>query len=184
MPTTYAKDDGPITKVVARVVKQYHRDLEAAGVTVEILIAANDEGPAVTAHGWPAQALAKINNLQNRAAGNADCRIVVADDCWKAKSPEEKEALIDHECHHFELVKDKYGGVRTDDLGRPKLRIRRHDWELGGFDVIARRRGSLAPEVQVAAKIKRRLEQLEIDWTAAELSASGVGSEEPAMAGA
>ena len=39
----------------------------------------------------------------------------------------ERRALLDHELHHLELKRDKKDRIRKDDLGRPLLRMRKHD---------------------------------------------------------
>ena len=52
---------------------------------------------------------------------------------------DKQRALLDHEVAHLELVRDDAGKVKTDDAGRPRLRIRPHDYQTGGFwDVIER----------------------------------------------
>ena len=165
--TTYTKDDGEAADVCAKMLKKYHSDLAACKVTVEVLFASNEEGPAVTKNGWPCAALAKINSLKDRAAGLADARIIVDYDVWERFDAKQRDALMDHELTHFELARTKDGSPKYDDLDRPKLKSKPHDWEVGGFDCIAQRHGSKAPEVVIEARIWHRLEQMEIDWNAA-----------------
>lgn len=44
--------------------------------------------------------------------------------------------------------------MKTDDVGRPKLKMRLHDWQMGGFREIAQRYGSDALEVVEARKFE------------------------------
>ena len=53
---------------------------------------------------------------------------------------------------------------KTDDAGRPRLKIRLHDWQLGGFAAVAERHGEHAPEVVEARKLAERFGQLLFDF--------------------
>lgn len=178
MPKTYSSDDGEVGDLIAKLMKTEYRALAEAGVTVEVFMARNDTGDAVTLHGWPCQAVIKINNLENRTAGLADARMIVDANRWERKSAGERRGLVAHELHHLDLIRHKQGQVKKDDMDRPRLRMRKHDWELGGFDTIAERYEADAPEVQVAARIWKRLDQMEIDWTTAAMKEATVDTAE------
>lgn len=173
----YCKADAAVASFVEDVMHQFHKDLVNADVTVEVLFAHADgecPGPPVTHNGYQALAVLKVNSQKDRVAGLADARIVVDGDGWEEWSEERRRAVIDHELYHLLLKLNKFGMVKTDDCHRPKLELRKHDWQLGGFEAIVRRHGVEAVEAQGLALAKRRLEQMEFDWDAAETAAMGV----------
>lgn len=184
MATTYTKagpgDDA--TKVLAQALVRYHQVLVNEKVTVEVLLASNPEGQPVMHHGWPACAVVKVNSLKDRAAGCCDARIVVDGDGFENWTAGKRLAVLDHLLEHLELLYDKEGAVKTDDLGRPRLRLKPHDWQMGGFDAICERHGANAVEGQALAKALKRLQQQQFDWDAAEVLA-GAGSEAGELAG-
>lgn len=170
MSKSYSADDGEIGDVIAKVMKSEYRSLHDAGVTVEAFTAANDTGPAVVLHGWPCSAIIRIKNLEDRTAGSADARMIVDRADWEGRSAAERRALVAGQLQRLTILRDKEtGDPKLDDVGRPRLRMVKPDWSVSGFDTIAERYGADAPEVQVAAKIKARLEQLEINWDDASL---------------
>lgn len=163
MPTTYAKADAKTVALVKKIMGQQYADLADAEVTIDVLFAHNEEGPPVTLHGYPCMAVIKVMSLKDRVAGSADVRLIIDGDGWKNWSDERKRALIDHELYHLEL-RVKNGKVKTDDIRRPLLRARKHDFEGGGFYTIIARHGKHAIEGQFAALIERRLTQQEFNW--------------------
>jgi len=149
MPTIYEKcdDDAPQTTVMRSMMQKYHTELVGAGVTVEILLASNDEGSAVKLHGWPCYATIKVMSYKDRVAGSADARMIIDLDRWKDLHAKQRDALVDHELEHLELVLDKLNNIKLDDIGRPKLRCKPHDFELTGFNSVIRRHEDAAIEV-------------------------------------
>lgn len=116
------------------VMKSHHPELLDAGVSVTALmvLAARDKngdakGPAIKFHGYPAVATIKITNNEDRVAGLTDCVINIDSDRWDELSKREREALISHELTHLE-----YTG-KMDNNGRPKLKLRLHDVQIGVF---------------------------------------------------
>jgi hypothetical protein len=177
MPT-YTKDDGSATAVMDQLVKLFHQDLSIAGVTVEILHAHG----GLKHHGYNAAAVVKVKSLADRAAGSADARIVVDGDGWEEWDRKRRQAVIDHELEHLEPQYDDGGELKRDDLGRPKLKLKLHDWHIGGFECIAQRNKEHALEAQQLARTWAGAKQLELDWDAAEmLAARGSGAEAGAV---
>jgi hypothetical protein len=150
MPTIYEKcdEDAPHTRVIRAMMAKYHEDLKKAGVTIECLLASNEDGNAVKLHGWPCYATIKVMSYKDRVAGSADARMVIDLDKWADLHENERNALVDHELQHLELVLDKFNHVKTDDIGRPKLRLRPHDYELSGFNSVVRRHEDASIEVR------------------------------------
>lgn len=46
-----------------------------------------------------------------------------------------------HELTHLEIQRDKDGAPKWDDLDRPKLKMRKHDYEIGVFVDVAKEYG-------------------------------------------
>lgn len=93
--------------------------------------------------------LCKILSSKDRAHGLGDVRITVDGDWWKDASEEQKRALLDHEMFHIALPKKQ----PLDEHGRPKLKMRKHDWQFGWFKSVAARHGLHSLECQQAKLI-------------------------------
>lgn len=139
---------------------RYHKPLKEAGVTIDLLLAhasrdQNDDpvGAAVKHGGYPAAAVIKIVSLKDRVAGLGDAQMIVDGDKWDEWTDAELDALLDHELTHLEIVVDKDGAIVQDDAGRPKLKIRLHDFQIGGFHSIAKKHKEDAFEVQSVATV-------------------------------
>lgn len=147
MPTTLSTPDkgAEIYRIAAAVIdkKGSLKDMREAGVTYDFLFAHNSEGPAVKLHGYPCAATIKINSYEKRVEGHADCVVKVDAHEWGRMDLVEREALLFHEFLHLVVVKDKekdkktgavtIHGPKTDDLGRPKLKMNLHDFQVGIF---------------------------------------------------
>jgi len=155
MGQTYTKADEGVRLVVASAMGDYHGDLVEAGVRVSTLMVAEydeesgDVLPTLKHQGYAAGATIKASSLKERALGIGDALLVIDTHTWDALDKAGRVALIDHELEHLQVLLDQGGGgAKVDDLGRPKLKLRLHDWQMGGFTSIARRHGLSAPEVQ------------------------------------
>lgn len=137
-------------EVLDTVIEEYHPHLREHGVTVGLLAAwpraGGDDAP-LKLHGYPCLAVVKVTPYRQRVQGIQDAVITLDGPAWERATEAERIALLDHELTHLELIRDDDGAVKTDDALRPRLKCRLHDWNLGGFEVIARRHGDAAPEV-------------------------------------
>jgi len=131
-----------------------HNPLLDARVKIDFVFAYADRdektgapiNDALTKNGCKALGVCRKIPLKDRALGRGDAEISIDGDWWKEDaSPEEQAALLDHELHHIEVKIDNRGPVR-DYLGRPVLRLRKHDHEFGWFTVIAARHGPNSQE--------------------------------------
>lgn len=95
-------------------------------------------------NGVPALGVAKIINLKDRAKGLGDAEICLDGFWWENHDEGEQRALLDHELTHLILTK------KTDDLGRPKLKLKKHDVTFGWFASVAQRHGVHSQEVKQA----------------------------------
>lgn len=109
-------------------------------------------GDAIKHNGVKALGLCRKIPLKDRALGRADTEITLDGQWWESASDEDRRALLDHELHHIAVKTDKRGLVR-DDIGRPMVQLRKHDFEVGWFTVIASRHGAHSQEQQQAAKV-------------------------------
>jgi len=148
MATTYQLADEPVKKVVDEAVKSWHRRLKDMNVRLGVLVAANGDGPAVRHNGYPALATIRVTPLKDRVTKGFDAELLIDEREWNGMKSEHRLALCDHELTHLVIVKDKKSGeVKLDDLGRPKLRSRKGDWNGGdGFAEVVERHGDFAVE--------------------------------------
>lgn len=137
---------------VATLIRRFYPDLDRVGVRIDLLMASTDaeDGHAVTHQGYPALAVVKILDLKNRTMDRGDAEIVIDRDAYDGMADEERDALLDHELYHLLTVNDKFGRPKMDDHDRPKLKMRKHDFQVGWFHEIARRHQINSQEVQQA----------------------------------
>lgn len=152
MTTTYALPSVEHREALQRVLDDHHGHLTDIGVSVQLLLAHSDNGkPALKHHGVPALAVTSLVSLKHRVLGLGDALITLDGDRWKSLAAKERLALLDHECHHLDLVCEE-GKPQIDSAGRPVLKLRLHDREFGWFDLIAERWGKSSQEVQQLAR--------------------------------
>lgn len=175
MATSYYRAGKDEVDLVNSVLRTFHPDLHQEELSVGVLmaVAAVDEqtgepkGHALTHGGYPAAAKIRIVGTRDRALGVEDVVITIDSAHWDDLSNDQRIALIDHELTHIELVRDKNGAFATDDLGRPKLKMRKHDWQVGGFDSVVTKHGDNAPEVTAVREVmgsERPMRQLVMHW--------------------
>lgn len=140
MPITYDPADKAVIDLASMVMKRHEPELHQAGVTFQILFARNsDHGPSVKLHGYPCAATIKINSYKDRVKGMPDCTITIDEREWLDANARRRESLLYHEFHHLELVytrptKKRPGkSIKKDDAGRPRLKMRLHDHQVGIF---------------------------------------------------
>jgi hypothetical protein len=154
MGKTYEKAPASVGKMAEKVMKSCHSDLHKQGVTIDFVFANNENGPAVSHGGYPAAAVCRILGLKDRALGRADAEITIDQSDWDAMSEAQQEALLDHEITHLTLARDsKTDEIRFDDLNRPRLKMKKHDFHFGWFESVARRHGRDSIEVYQARKM-------------------------------
>lgn len=136
-----------------------HKPLVDAKVKIDFVFAfgdRDDEGnlvsDALMLHGRKALSITRKLSLKDRVMGRGDAEISLDGDWWKETASEEMQrALLDHELHHVALKITK-GQLSFDSEGRPILRLRKHDVEVGWFAAIAERHGKHSVE-QMQAKM-------------------------------
>lgn len=155
----YQKCPPEVHAMAAEILREFesHQPVADAGVTFSLLFAfgARDENTgelvngAITHHGQRALGLCRIVNEKDRVKGCPDAEILLDGDYWPTVDEPAQRALLDHELHHIAL-KTKGEQLQFDCAGRPKLRMRKHDVEIGWFKCIAERHGPHSIERQQA----------------------------------
>lgn len=159
MPT-FQRADKSVNELAAELIGKYepHKPLAAVPVKLDFVFAyadTDDDGnpvnDALTLHGYKALGITRKLALKDRAMGRGDAEICMDGDWWQKASPDEQAALLDHELHHCSVKCDRAGNIQFDDLGRPQIKLRKHDVEVGWFAVIAQRHG-LASQERIQAR--------------------------------
>lgn len=165
MPTTLVLAPKEIHDMAREILRaEWHHDIRLGQgnedqdfIRLCIFLAHSDSSePPVKLHGYPCAAKIAIIPYKQRVDKRADAEITIDALWWDNATEPAQRALLDHEISHLELSKDDLGCLKTDDQGRPKLSLRLHDWQLGGFRAIAQRYGDNAPEVAMARDFQKR----------------------------
>lgn len=158
MPTKFERCDNSVYHMAKSILKEFesHGPLNDAKVTIDFVFAyadtddnGNPKGPALTKNGVKVGGICRKTSLKERALGHADAEISLDGDWWKDATEAQRRALLDHELHHIALDDD----AKTDDLGRPIIKLRKHDYEFGWFNIIAQRHGADSGECRQAKAI-------------------------------
>ena len=159
---TFQKCESDVEQIVDELLHEYqtHRQTVEAEVKVDLIFAfanvdedGEKKGVALKLHGIRALGITKATSLKDRVMGRGDVEILLDGDWWKTATIEEQRALVDHELTHIEVCVDEHGVIETDDYHRPIVKMRKHDYEFGWFNVIAERHGRSSIERQQAAII-------------------------------
>jgi hypothetical protein len=151
MPT-FKKCDESVREMADELIKQFHQHLLDNKVKLDFVFAYGDKdentgeliGNALTKNGCKALGVTRKLPLKDRAMGRGDAEIALDGDWWDGSTDAERRALLDHELNHIATR------GQTDDLQRPMLRLRAHDFEFGWFKVIAERHKQASQECQQA----------------------------------
>lgn len=168
MSKTYSAGSEDVLISLEQMMRANHPEL--AKVTIGTLFVFDDESDAqvLTHQGYSSLAVVKINSLRDRAAGATDALIVVDRAGWLELDKLSRDALVDHELMHLEHAEEeKTGKPRYDSLGRPKLRMRKHDHQMGWFDAVAARHKEASIEVRQARQLIATTGQLYFDFAGA-----------------
>lgn len=148
--------------LIVEFAAQGHKSLVDAGVKVDFVFAYPSEdaggvvkGAALRLGGYPCLGIARILGLKDRAMGRGDAEISLDGNWWASATVPEQRALLDHELHHLTVKEGKHGYER-DDLHRPRLKMRKHDYDFGWFTEIARRHGAASAECNQAGLIMKQ----------------------------
>jgi len=159
VPTTYTQATTETMTLLASARARYHSPRLSQELTIGVLMAS-----AVTQHGAAAIAKVRIVPLRDRAHGLPDVEILLDEQHWTESDRAHHMALLDHELTHLLPIEDSGGRLMVDDLGRPRVRLRQHDWQVGWFHEVAKRHGSRSVEVLQAHALADAYGQLYFDF--------------------
>jgi hypothetical protein len=162
MATTYTECPPDIKRRAMDIARQHHQHLLEGDVTIFFKWAENPDDVALMNGGYPAAATIKINSYEKRVEGMADATMTIDKEAWEELSEESQIALLDHELQHIDVRRNKAGAIKYDDANRPCLRLRKHDFQIGGFHSVAKRHGVDALEVQHVEKVNTVWKQMEL----------------------
>lgn len=135
-----------------------HKPLLDARVKIDLVFAfaeedehGNPKGPAIKHNGYAAAGEARILKLKDRVMGRGDAEITLDGNWWSAHTVQKQRGLLDHELHHLAVKTDKHGRIELDDMRRPALALRKHDFQFGWFVAVAGRNGADSVEQEQAA---------------------------------
>lgn len=159
MPT-FQKCDESVHEMAREILCQFpsHKPLLDARLKIDLIFALADrddhgviQNDALKLHGQKCLGIARKIKLKDRLMGRGDVEVTLDGDWWAEAGEEDRRALLDHELHHFMIEVDSNGKALTDDITRPKVVMRRHDYEFGWFEMIAARHGKHSQECKQAA---------------------------------
>lgn len=160
-----------VVKVMEDLISKYYGDLAEVKLKVDLLFVhapspkdGEEKAPALKHHGYQAAAIVKINSLEQRVKGAGDVTIIIDGDEWPHWSERRQQAVLHHEINHVVIKRDADGNVLSDDIGRPRVKLKLHDWELGGFACIAEKYGDDAPEKEAMNHVANEYRQLLFPW--------------------
>jgi len=191
MPTTYERANKAIEAMVQHALEQYHSELHKMGVTIDVMVAHAQDSEESDCHalkrsGYPIDAKIQVTSLVDRARGIADAKLTIDAYEWNRISDKMKAALIDHELTHLVLVEIKptkangfETGWKRDDLNRPKLRSRPHDYELAGYREVIERHGQHSHEAHQFAAFRDEFGQLNMFGPSTIQIADGTNGKKP-----
>lgn len=163
MPVCYDQGGHEVHAMAREILADHHPELWIQGgdeyVSLCILMAYRDDDsdePPVKHDGYPCAAVISVIPYKQRVDKRADAEIIIDQKKWVDFTEPQQRALLDHEITHLEIQVDEDGLVKTDDTGRPKLKLRNHDCQLGGFRAVAQRYGADAIEVTEARKFEEQ----------------------------
>jgi hypothetical protein len=160
--STYEKCPSDVRDLAQSIMEEHltYKEVLEAKVKIDFLFAYGEVGPdgesksnALTKHGMRALGITRKLGIKDRVMGRGDAEVALDGDWWKEATPLRRKALLDHELHHIEVRTDEDGVVLRDDLKRPKLRLRKHDVEVGWFAAVAGRNGSASLELEQAKSV-------------------------------
>ena len=159
MPT-FKKCDKAVHELSEAILKKFesHRPLIDTICQIDLVFAYCDRdedtgqplNDALSHGGRKALGVCRVIPLKDRVLGRGDAEISLDGDWWTDASDEQREALLDHEMHHISIKTSKRVYL-FDDLGRPQIKLRKHDVEVGWFACVADRHGANSME-QIQAR--------------------------------
>lgn len=164
MATVYDEAPEDLAAKVDDAMKRWHDELDKAGVEVGVLVADNlIDAPVKGYGGLPASGKIRVVSLKDRVKKKYDAELVLSARFVGGVAEQVLVAAIDGFLSALELIRDKDGFVKRDDLDRPRLRVKAPDFGVWGQWTTVKRHGDADAAVRA--------------WTHTEAAARGLGLE-------
>lgn len=172
MPVTYQRARDNVEGIVDELIDLYHAHLKEVDLSVGVRFAFPDAeeeeepGPAVKWNGFPCLFSVKKVPLEYRMWGVRDVVITVDHSQWEDMGDDRQRAALDEALSYVAVAKDKDGNVKSDDCGRPVLKINLPSWFLTGNVAVLSRHGEAAPSAAAILETCRnypKVRQLVLD---------------------
>lgn len=154
MPKSYETGHPEDYDLLHQVICEHHpnlaeRKIRCGIVRVGAALNKNGDatGPALKLLGSPCIAIIKLVPIKDRVHKGMDVEIQLSENEWDKVNEKVKLATLDHEVSHLEILRDRNGAAKTEDDGITQLRIKRHDFLIGGFHDVIERHGQSAVEL-------------------------------------
>lgn len=157
MGKLYSVADEQVQGLLQEAIGRWHEDLKEVGAYVLAILvdSEDDEKPALARGGYPLLACVSVVSTADRVTKQHDAEIHINAAEWGMMSNAQRLALLDHELSHLSVKcrkqKKSYTGPKVferDQHGRPELRLRNGDWNVGdGFKEVVERHGEAASEL-------------------------------------
>jgi hypothetical protein len=147
-----------VATMAQELIRRNFPDLQEVDTTFCFLFAfspTDDAGrkpPAVTHGGYPAAATIRQTSYKDRVSGLADVVVTIDGEMWEGMTDRQREALLHHEASHLELKRSEDGSPQVDDAGRPKFKMRKHDFQIGVFKSTMEKYGPDSLDLQVVSE--------------------------------
>lgn len=181
MPSIFIPADAKTEALVELAVKNWHPDLLKTETKIGTLLvlAGSENQPALKENGHQVDGTIKIVAPKDRVSKKFDVEMLIDGDEWRNDDQATRLAKVDHLLSRLEIRRRKpkknkkkhrdnpaaaHGTnaeqqahseteFQVDGEGRPRLCIRKGDWNAGyGFRTVVARHGKLAPEARNAAR--------------------------------
>lgn len=148
MPT-FEKAKRELYTRLAEVCAEYHPELEQIELKIGVVFAfatTNDDGEptglALSRGGKEVAWVAKVTDAAQRLTGSPDLLVKLNGDQWADWSEARQTSVLDEVLYAVEIVRDKEtGNPESDDAGRPRIKLKKWDIDVQGFETIVRRHG-------------------------------------------
>lgn len=160
---SYDEADAATYDIVDQVMRLYHNEIYSLEVKVAVTMVTklgpeDEKIPCLKLHGAFAVAVIRLTQASQRVRLKHDIEIMIDSYHWDTAGNSEKVAIIDHELQHVEVRKGRNLEIKTDDTGKPKLRLKPDDYSLTGFFLNIQRHGIAAPEYSVLDRVYAKAE--------------------------
>lgn len=161
-----------VSEMLAELCQKNYPDLDQLNLRIGCVFATaatNDEGiatgPGLTKGGYEVPWVAKVTSPDQRLTGSPDVVLKLNGDKWGDWGPAQQEAVLDEFLYALEVIEDRETqGPATDDAGRVRLKLKKFDIYITGFERIVHRHKE-ATLCQVALdRVLDRLSQRTMNW--------------------